>query len=69
MEEQEKVKVYTVGKLVNATLIEGLLAENGIKSYILNKRDSQFLFGDIEIYVDSKDAEAAKKLIDSRPQN
>lgn len=68
MKEQELVKIYTAGSMVDATLIEGLLEENNIKAFLLNKKDSELLIGDVEIYVESKDSDAAKTIIKNRPQ-
>ena len=68
MKEQELVKIYTAGSMIDATLIEGLLEANNIKAFLLNKKDSEWLIGDVEIYVESKDSDAAKTIIKNRPQ-
>lgn len=68
MEEQNLVKIHSAGNLVNAELIVGLLKEHDIDAHILNKKDSMYFIGDVEIYVDSKDAEAAKTIIANRPE-
>lgn len=68
MKEQELVKIYTAGSMIDATLIEGLLEANNIKVFLLNKKDSEWLIGDVEIYVESKDSDAAKTIIKNRPQ-
>jgi hypothetical protein len=57
------VKVWTVGNIQLAQMIKGMLLENGIESNIMNKRDSEFKFGDIELYVQKTDEVVAKKLI------
>jgi hypothetical protein len=48
-----------------AELIRGMLLENGIESAIMNKRDSVYLFGEVEIYVPSEDALMALQLINA----
>ncbi|MDD3107463.1 MAG: DUF2007 domain-containing protein [Bacilli bacterium] len=68
MKKQELVKIYTAGSMIDATLIEGLLEANNIKAFLLNKKDSEWLIGDVEIYVESKDSDAAKTIIKNRPQ-
>lgn len=66
MEEQEMVVVHTTDKMYKAELIVGLLAEHEIEANILNKKDSSYLFGEIEIWVSAKDVDAAKEIIDNR---
>ena len=40
-----------------------LLADNEIESIIMNKQDSAYLFGEIEVYVSPADAFKARQLI------
>lgn len=68
MENQDLIVVHTTDKLYKAELIVGLLAEHDITANILNKKDSSYLFGEVEIYVQSKDFEAAKSIIDHRKE-
>lgn len=68
MEEQNLVKVHSAGNMVNAELIVGLLKENDIEAHILNKKDSMYFIGDVEIYVDAKDVETAKTILANRPE-
>lgn len=44
-------------------MAQELLASNGIESIILNKRDSVFLVGDIEVHVRSELLIRAKHLL------
>lgn len=66
MEEKKFEQVYSAGKLYEAELIVGLLAENGVEATIINKRDREFLIGDVEVYVAEEDAERAKEIIENR---
>lgn len=66
MEEQNFERVYSAGKLYEAELIVGLLAENGVEATIVNKRDSEFLIGEVEVYVANEDAVEAKRIIEER---
>ena len=60
------IKVYEAGKPYEAELIVGLLSNNGIEAAIINKRDSQYLFGEAEVHVAAEDAEMAKEIIENR---
>ena len=66
METNDFIKVYSAGKLYEAELIVGFLSLNNIEATIINKRDSQYLIGEVEIHVAAEDAEKAKKIIASR---
>ena len=57
-------KVYFTGEEVTAAMASDLLAESGIKSVIMNHKDSTYLsLGDIEIYVEEKDENEALKIL------
>ncbi len=56
-------KVWTVGNRQLAAMIKGMLHENGIECNLMDKKDSELLFGDIELYVMAKDEARAKELI------
>jgi len=62
------IKVYATKNAFEAELIKGLLLNNNIEATIINKKDSQFLFGDIEVHVAAADAESAKEIIASREE-
>ena len=68
METNDFIKVYGAAKLYEAELIVGLLACDNIEATINNKRDSQYLFGEVEIYVAAADAEKAKEIIANRDE-
>ncbi len=44
-------KIYTTENYAEANIIKGMLEENSIKAIMLNKQDSNYLFGEIEVYV------------------
>lgn len=54
------VNVYSTDQMYKAIIVKGILSENDIDSFILNKRDSTYSFGDIEVYV--KPEEVIKSL-------
>ena len=62
MEENMK-EVFSAEKMYKINIIQELLAENKIESFVLNQKGSAFLIGDIHLYVDKKDEEEALVII------
>jgi len=50
------VAVYSTDQMYKAMLIQKKLSEEDITSVIVNKRDSLYAFGDIEIHVNPENA-------------
>ena len=61
--EKNLVRVYTTNKPYESELFKQFLFDHGILAYAIDKRDSIYLFGDIEIYVDRDDVIKAKSLV------
>jgi len=61
--ENDLVQIYSVGKAYLAELIKQMLADNNIPAFLVNKQDSAYKFGEIEMYVDRDDVIKAKMLI------
>jgi hypothetical protein len=59
----EQVHIYSVGIPYQAELIRQMLVDHDIPAFILNKKDSNYNFGDIEIYVYRDHVIRAKMLI------
>ena len=57
------VQIYSAGKLYLAELIKQMLSDHDIQSFIVNKQDSAYKFGDIELFVHRDDVMKAKMLI------
>lgn len=57
--------VFVSGNLQAAEIIRGLLEDHQITSILINKQDSVYLFGDIEVYVPVEDAFNANQLINN----
>jgi type III secretory pathway lipoprotein EscJ len=55
--------VYTTDRLDKTEAIQGLLAEENIEAVVMNKTDSAYLIGDVELYVKSEDVNKAVELI------
>jgi len=61
------VKIHVVSQEYEAEMVKGLLEENEIECVIVNKKDSSYLFGEIEIFVDVENAFLAKQIITKLP--
>lgn len=57
------VVIYSSAQLYEAEMVRSILAENSIECVIMNKQDSAYMFGDIEVYVPTNEAFRAKQLI------
>jgi len=62
MEDNWKV-VYTADRLYKVELVKGLLDQAKIESVIMNKKDSEFPVGDVELFVDDKDYDKAREIV------
>ena len=58
-------RVLVTPEFYKAELAETLLADQGIKAFILDKRDSSYpgILGDVELYVGNDDAEQALSVL------
>jgi len=59
---------YTTDKAYKATLIKESLIKEGIECHDISKKDSAYLFGQIELYVHPDNVEKAKKIIENHPE-
>ncbi|MDD3738018.1 MAG: DUF2007 domain-containing protein [Lentimicrobiaceae bacterium] len=55
--------IYCTNQIVEVEIIKNILDENGIICVDINKMDSAYLFGEIELYVQPEFEEKAKSLI------
>ena len=62
------VKIYSTDVNYKAELLRGLLFENNIEAVIINKKDSSYLFGELELYVSTDDVIKAKHIITTQDQ-
>lgn len=58
-------RVYISKKPHVIALVKGLLEENNIDSVVINKQDSLYLIGDIELYVPVHEAFNANQIINT----
>ena len=63
------VNIYGSDKPYVAELIRQMLSDHDIVSFIVNKQDSTYKFGEIEIYVNRDNVIKAKKLIQEFEEN
>lgn len=63
MDNENWTRVYTTNKMWQSDMIKQIFEAEGIKTEILNKQDSSYYFGDIEIYVSPSDIDRAKELL------
>jgi hypothetical protein len=62
--------LYTTPNSAEANIIKGMLEENHVPVFIMNKQDSSYLnFGDIEIYVAHNMKELAVRLMHDNLKN
>lgn len=63
-------KIHATRDAAEASILQGMLAENNIPVQVMNKQDSSYLnFGDIELYVPTHLVETARQLIASNMLN
>ena len=56
-------KIYITDQFRRAEIVIAVLEDHDIEASMIDKRDSSYLFGDIEVFVQEKDIEQAKKII------
>lgn len=62
--EKDWKKIYTGTNFYKIELIRQVLEDREIPAVVMNKQDSSYKFGQIELYVHEKDAEGAKQIIE-----
>lgn len=60
--------IYSTGNPYKSELLKGLLEENNIISVIINKQDSSYHFGELELYVKPEDVVQAKRIISANEE-
>ena len=61
--EKDWVVAYSTNKTYQAEIFKEVLSDHDIESIIINKQDSTYKFGDIEVYVKQDQILKAKKLV------
>ncbi|MFD2598111.1 putative signal transducing protein [Sphingobacterium corticis] len=63
------IKIKTFGIVVEAEIVKNMLIENDIPAVVVNKQDVYVRFGNVELYVQDGNQEAALQLIDEQSEN
>ena len=61
--EKGWAKILETSDEIRSVIAKQVLEENGIEAILINKKDSFYQFGDIEIYVSQDDILRAKQLL------
>ncbi|MBD1424123.1 putative signal transducing protein [Sphingobacterium arenae] len=61
--EKGWIKIQTYTDAIRGEIDKQMLEENGIPAVLLNKQDSSFMFGKIDLFVNEKDVGQAQRLI------
>lgn len=56
-------KIYSSSQSHLIEILKGLLQENDIEAVAINKKDSSYLFGEIELYVPAHKSMKARQII------
>jgi hypothetical protein len=56
--------IYSTQQEYKAEIVKAVLEDNGIKCFSLSKKDSAYLFGEIELYVGYDDILRARQIIE-----
>lgn len=60
--------IFSTANPYKAELLKGLLDENNIDSVVMNKQDSSYHFGELELYVKAGDVVKAKRIISAQEE-
>ncbi|ERJ58311.1 putative signal transducing protein [Sphingobacterium paucimobilis] len=67
--EKDWKKIQVYNSAVEAEIVKQMLEENGVHAVLLNKQDSSYLFGKIELYVHEDMEQEALRLIKDNEEN
>ncbi len=61
--EKNWVKIATYTNAIEIEIVKQMLEEHQINAVVLNKQDSSYLLGKLELYVNQSDVDQAQELI------
>lgn len=61
--EKQWVKIFITANPVQAEISKQMLEEHGVAAVVINKQDSSYRFGQVELYVHESDEAFARGLI------
>lgn len=56
-------EVYSTSQPWQAEMAKQILEDNGVAAIVVNRKDSSYLFGEVAVYAERKNAEQAKQLL------
>jgi hypothetical protein len=59
------ISIYNSKFIYKVEIVKAVLTDNSINSVIVNKQDSSYFFGDVELHVHPDDAIRAIQIIES----
>lgn len=67
--EKGWIRIQTYTDAIQGEIMKQMLEGNGIPAVLLNKQDSSFMFGKIDLFVNETDLEQASRLIQENDSN
>ena len=61
--EKDWQLVCTAKSVIEAEMKRGILESAGLEPIVMNKQDSSYLFGDVEVYVSNEQFERAVEIL------
>lgn len=61
--EPNWIKVYTTNKPHEIEIVKSILAEENIEAFVIDKKDSSYIFGEAELYVIEENVTKAQALL------
>lgn len=58
--------IYSSEEMYKVEIVKAVLFDNNIKSVIVNKKDSAYHFGEVELHVHPDDVILAKQIINNK---
>ncbi|WP_257667347.1 putative signal transducing protein [Parapedobacter tibetensis] len=67
--EKNWIKLFITTSPIQAEITKQMLEEHGISSVVINKQDSSYRFGQLELYVHESEEGTARALIAENKQS
>ncbi len=61
--EPNWIKIYTTNKSHEIEFAKSILADENIDAFVIDKKDSSYIFGDAELYVTEENASKAQLIL------
>ncbi|MFD1629185.1 putative signal transducing protein [Pseudopedobacter beijingensis] len=57
------IKIYTSNEFIRSEMVRQVLTENGIDAVLMNKQDSSYKIGTVEVYIHPQNFDKAIEII------